>query len=376
MSAGSTLRARGTHMLAKHSWLLLASTLAVTACSNADVTALELPDGFSLRVVTNEVKNARQMALDDNGTLFVGTRREGSVYAIANALTDANPQVIELATGLTMPTGVAVNDGQLYVGATDRILRFDTRNLVANAPFEVVTEDLPNARMHGWKYMKFGPDGALYVPVGAPCNICLSEDPRFASILRMNAETGETTIFAHGIRNSVGFAWHPSTEHLWFTDNGRDRLGEDVPPEEVNVATRPGQHFGYPFIHAGDIPDPKFGTGVDAASYQPPTVKIQAHSAALGATFYTGSQFPPEYQGALFIAEHGSWNRRAKVGYRVSVVSFGGDTPHYQPFISGWLEGQRNWGRPNDVLVAPNGSLLISDDQVGAIYQVTYQAPE
>ncbi|MCZ6659240.1 MAG: PQQ-dependent sugar dehydrogenase [Gammaproteobacteria bacterium] len=362
-------------MLAKHSWLLLAAALAMAACGNADVTALELPEGFSLRVVTIEVKNARQMALDDDGTLFVGTRRQGSVYAIANALTDANPQVIELATGLTMPTGVAVKDGQLYVGATNRILRFDAGNLVANAPFEVVTEDLPDKRMHGWKYLKFGPDGALYVPVGAPCNICLSEDPRFASILRMNAETGETTIFAQGIRNSVGFAWHPTTQHLWFTDNGRDLMGDDVPSEEVNVATRPGQHFGYPFIHAGDVPDPEYGKGVDAATYQPPTVKIQAHSAALGATFYTGSQFPPEYQGALFIAEHGSWNRSVKVGYRISVVTMDRDAPHYQPFIRGWLEGQRNWGRPNDVLVAPDGSLLISDDQAGAIYQVTYQAP-
>ena len=360
-------------MLAKNSLVLLAAACLVAACGNADVTTLELPDGFSLRVVTDDVKNARQMALADDGTLFVGTRREGAVYAIANALTDANPRVIKLATGLAMPAGVAIKDGQLYVGATDRILRFDASNLVAKAPFVVVTEDLPNKRMHGWKYLKFGPDGALYVPVGAPCNVCLSEDPRFASILRMNARTGEATIFAQGIRNSVGFAWHPTTQHMWFTDNGRDRLGEDVPSEEVNVATRAGLHFGYPFIHAGDIPDPDFGTGIDATAYQPPTVKIQAHSAALGATFYTGSQFPQKYQGALFIAEHGSWNRRAKVGYRVSVVSFDNDTPRYQPFVSGWLEGQNNWGRPNDVLVAPDGSLLISDDQAGAIYQVTYK---
>ena len=210
-------------------------------------------------------------------------------------------------------------------------------------------------------------------PVGAPCNICESEDPRFASILRMDPETGETTVFAAGVRNSVGMDWHPDTGELWFSDNGRDWLGDDEPAEEINRVTSAGAHYGYPYVHAGDILDPKFGDGHDPADYVPPEIKIQAHSAALGLAFYTGSQFPDSYRNALFIAEHGSWNRSSKVGYRVSVVRFGDSGPVYEPFLDLWLKDEKVSGRPNDVLVSKDGSLLISDDKVGAIYRVSYQ---
>jgi glucose/arabinose dehydrogenase len=336
---------------------------------------LRLPPGFTISVVTDNVDNARQLALGDAGTLFVGTQRPGKVYAIANALESEPGSVVTLARGLSMPSGVAFSDGDLYVGAVSRVLRFRDieSNLVTNAPAEVLTDNLPDKSHHGWKYLRFAPDGALYVPVGAPCNICLSDDPRFASILRMNPDSGETTVFARGIRNTLGFAWHPVTGHLWFTDNGRDLMGDDIPAEEVNVATQAGQDFGYPHVHAGDIPDPKFGIDVDPASYVQPVIKIQAHSAALGVDFYTGKQFPIKYRNALFIAEHGSWNRSSKVGYQVSVLTENETGMHYQPFISGWLDGQKNWGRPNDVLMAPDGSLLISDDQAGAVYRVTYR---
>lgn len=336
---------------------------------------LQLPPGFVISVVTDEVKNARQLALSDAGTLFVGTRREGKVYALPNALASETGNLVTLARGLSMPSGVALRGGDLYVGAVDTVLRFRDieSNLVKNAPAEVVTDNLPDRAHHGWKYLGFAPDGALYVPVGAPCNICLSKDPRFASILRMNPDTGETTVFARGIRNTLGFAWHPVTGHLWFTDNGRDMLGDDVPAEEVNVATEAGQDFGYPHVHAGDIPDPKFGRDANPASYVPPVLKIQAHSAALGVGFYTGKQFPNRYRNALFIAEHGSWNRSSKVGYRVSVLTQDESGIHYAAFVTGWLHGQKNWGRPNDVLMAPDGSLLISDDQAGAVYRVTYR---
>jgi glucose/arabinose dehydrogenase len=235
-----------------------------------------------------------------------------------------------------------------------------------------VTDTLPDKSHHGWKYLGFAPDGALFVPVGAPCNVCLSDDARFASILRMDPDTGNTTIHARGIRNTVGFAWHPETGQLWFTDNGRDMLGNDVPAEEINVVTGPDQHFGYPHVHAGDILDPKFGTDTDPENYVAPSVKIQAHSAALGVDFYTADQFPDTYKNALFVAEHGSWNRSSKVGYQVSVVTFDDSGPHYEAFVTGWLDGQKNWGRPNDVLMAPDGSLLISDDQAGAVYRVSY----
>ena len=337
---------------------------------------LNLPQGFQIRIVTADVVNARQMALAADGTLFVGTLDDGGgqVYAVPDALASPQPEVVALARSLTRPSGIAQRDGDLYVAALNRVLRFPDigRHLSANATFEVVTNRLPGERHHGWKYIKFGPDGQLYVPVGAPCNICLSDDARFASLLRMDPVTGATDIVAEGIRNTVGFAWHPQTRQLWFTDNGRDRMGDDVPPDEVNVITGTGQHFGYPFVHGADVLDPVHGSGMNPADYQAPVVEIQAHAAVLGADFYTGEQFPPRYRNALFIAEHGSWNRSSKVGYQVSVILFENGQPRYEPFITGWLEGQTEWGRPNDVLVAPDGSLLISDDKFGAVYQVTY----
>ena len=343
-----------------------------------DLSKLRLPEGFAIRTLTAEAENARQLALAADGTLYVGTRRAGLVYAIPDALTAAAPEVIIIARGLTMPSGLAMRGEDLYVAALNQVLRFaDIGGQIAAgaqpASYEVITDSLPDRRHHGWKYIKFGPDGQLYVPVGAPCNICLSEDLRHAALLRMDPDTGETDIIAQGIRNTVGFAWHPATGELWFTDNGRDLMGDDLPPEEVNVLAQDGQHFGYPFRHGPDLadPDPQF-TPPPEAQFVPPVVNIQAHSAALGVDFQTSRHFPPLYQGALFIAEHGSWNRSAKVGYQVSVITFPDGRPQYAPFITGWLEGERNWGRPTDVLAAPDGSLLISDDQQGAIYQVTW----
>ncbi len=354
-------------------------TAAPMPAQGTDLSRLRLPEGFSIRALTVDVPDARQMALAPNGTLFVGTRRRGVLYAIPNALTAKPPEVRTLAKGLKMPNGVAVAGGDLYVAEVSRVLRFPRiaarmDSGEGSPPYEVVTDQLPDRTHHGWKYIKFGPDGQLYVPVGAPCNICLSEDPRFAALLRMDPKTGTTTIHASGIRNTVGFAWHPTTGQLWFSDNGRDLLGDDVPPEEINIADAPGQHFGYPFIHGADIRDPEFGDAAPALEFTPPRLEIQAHAAALGLDFYTQDQLPPRYRHALFIAEHGSWNRSAKVGYRVSAVTFEAGEPHYAPFITGWLEGERQWGRPVDVLAAPDGSLLISDDQQGAIYQVTWSA--
>ena len=330
------------------------------------------PDGFEFTTYTDAVANARQMALGDDGVLYVGTRRAGVVYAVIP--TDGEPRVVTISSGHTMPSGVAYRDGDLYVGALNEILRFPniatTRE--SKPKPEVITDALPSERHHGWKYLGFGPDGNLYLPVGAPCNICLSEDERFASIMRMDPRSGETTVVAHGVRNSVGFDWHPDTGEMWFSDNGRDMLGDDVPPEEINRLSRDGAHFGYPFIHADAIMDPEFGAGHSAADYVAPIVEIQAHSAALGLAFYRYAQFPARYQNALFIAEHGSWNRSSKVGYRVSVVTFDGERPQYAPFLDHWLADETASGRPNDVLVTPTGDLLISDDQAGAIYRVRY----
>lgn len=337
--------------------------------------AQELPPGFALSVVTDDVPNARQMALSDSGVLFVGTRRRGRVYAVVLGEDwESDPEVVTFATGLTVPSGVALVDGDLYVAALNQVLRYPDieANFRGKPTPEVVTDELPDKMHHGWKYLLAGADGHLYVPVGAPCNICLSEDQRFASILRMHPATGETTVYAHGVRNSVGMAWHPATGELWFTDNGRDMMGDDVPPEEVNRVAKPGAHYGYPHIHGAAIADPRFGEGHDPAAYIAPEFEIQAHAAALGMAFYTADQFPPEYRGALFIAEHGSWNRSSKVGYRVSVLRFLESGAVYSPFVDVWLDGEQASGRPNDVLVANDGSLLISDDQGGRIYRVQY----
>ena len=329
---------------------------------------------FRLSVVTDEVPGARQIAETESGLLLVGSLRDGNLYAVVPAA-DGKAEVVTFASGLTVPSGLALIGGDLYVGALDRVLRYRAIETTYrdNPQPEIVTDKLPDERHHGWKYLCVGPDGFLYVPVGAPCNICESEDPRFASILRMDPDTGETTIYAAGVRNSVGMAWHPETGELWFSDNGRDMLGDDIPPEEINRVTVPGAHYGYPYVHAGDILDPRFGEGHSPADYVPPEVRIQAHSAALGLAFYTGDQFPASYRNALFIAEHGSWNRSSKVGYRVSVVRFTEAGPTYEPFLDLWLKDEKVTGRPNDVLVSRDGSLLISDDKVGAVYRVTYQ---
>ena len=359
--------------------LLFGCTTALTQPTWAEEQALRAPAGFTVEVLLDGLDNARQMALTNEGTLIVGTRRKGHVYAVTNALTETPGPVVTLMRDLLMPSGVAIKDGALYIGATDRVLRIDDidNNVRANPEFTTITDVLPDERHHGWKYLKFGPDGALYVPVGAPCNICLSEDERFATLLRMDPSSGKTQVWAAGVRNTVGFDWHPEYGDLWFSDNGRDHLGDDLPPEEINRIGRPGQHFGYPFMHGDDIKDPEFGDHAAAKglTFTPPEVKIQAHSAALGMDFYTGQTFPSKYANALFIAEHGSWNRSAKVGYRVSVVTEGAyGNLNYEPFIEGWLVGEEAWGRPNDVLVTPEGDLLISDDQQGLIYRVSYSA--
>ena len=332
---------------------------------------------FRLSVVTDEVPGARQMAETASGLLLVGSLRQGNLYAVT-AGSQGEIEVVTFAGGLKLPSGLALIGGDLYVGALDRVLRYRSieQTFRDNPEPEIVTDELPDERHHGWKYLSVGPDGFLYVPVGAPCNICESEDPRFASILRMDPETGEATLYAAGVRNSVGMAWHPETGELWFSDNGRDWLGDDLPPEEINRVTEAGAHYGYPYVHGDDIPDPEFGAGRDPADYVPPEIRIQAHSAALGLAFYTGEQFPESYRHALFIAEHGSWNRSSKVGYRVSVVRFGKAGAMYEPFLDLWLKGEKVTGRPNDVLVSRDGSLLISDDKAGAIYRVTYQRME
>ncbi|MCY3860244.1 MAG: PQQ-dependent sugar dehydrogenase [Gammaproteobacteria bacterium] len=352
------------------------SVLFSVAVSLGSSWAWALPDGFDLRVLSDDVPNARQMVESASGNIYVGTRRVGDVYAVVpnDAKTDAEVYVI--ASDLPMPSGLTIVNGDLIIGALNQVWRIrDIDDVYADEPsLELITDDLPDRTHHGWKYLDHDSEGFLYLNVGAPCNICLSDDERFASILRMNLMTGATTIYARGVRNSVGFAWHPITGKMWFSDNGGDWMGPEVPLEEINVVTTPGEHFGYPFIHAGVVKDPTFGADKDPDDYTKPVFYIRAHAAALGIAFYTGDHFPADYENALFVAEHGSWNHApgAPRGYRVSVIRETQNGLRYDAFADQWLVDGKVEGRPNDVLVLRDGSLLISDDQNGTVYRVTY----
>jgi glucose/arabinose dehydrogenase len=331
------------------------------------VNKIRVPPGFTVSLYA-EVPGARSMTMSPGGVLFVGTREEGRVYAVRDG------KVTVLASGLEMPNGVAFKDGALYVAEVSRLLRFDdVEAKLASARPVVVTDSYPTDTAHGWKFIAFGPDGLLYVPVGAPCNVCKKSDPVYASITRIKPDGSGREVFASGIRNTVGFDWNPATKELWFTDNGRDWMGDDLPPDELDRAPKAGLHFGFPYCHGGDISDPEFGKERPCSEFTPPERKLGAHVAALGMRFYTGTMFPPDYRNQIFIAEHGSWNRSHKVGYRVTLVRLkDGRATSYEPFATGWLENEKAWGRPVDVQVAPDGALLVSDDEAGAIYRITY----
>lgn len=354
---------------------LLAAALMVLQPSPAAAQKLlleriQLPPGFSIELLA-EVPGARSLALGAKGTLFVGTRSGDAVYAVTSG-----KKVLRIAAGLHMPNGVAFRGGALFVGEVNRILRYDgIEDRLDSPPQPVVVFDrLPSETHHGWKFIRFGPDGLLYVPVGGPCNVCERDPNRYGVINRIDVKNGDFNVFARGVRNSVGFDWHPETRELWFTDNGRDMLGDDLPADELNHAPRPGMHFGFPHCHQGDTPDPQYGR--DCAGFTPPAQKLGPHVAALGMRFYTGKMFPPEYRSAIFIAEHGSWNRSRKIGYRLTLVRLEGNRPvSYQPFAQGWLEGESAWGRPVDIELLPDGSIAVSDDHAGAIYRIRYRPP-
>ena len=304
-----------------------------------------MPPGFRISLYAR-VPHARSMTLGTRGTLFVGTRGSDRVYAVVDNDGDgSSDSVLVIASGLGTPNGVAFRDGSLYVGEIGRIIRFDRieERLNDPPPPVVVRRDFPTEEWHGWKFIAFGPDNMLYVPVGAPCNVCEESDERFATILRMRPDGSGLEVFARGVRNTVGFDWHPATGSLWFTDNGRDYLGDDLPPDELNHAPRAGMHFGFPYFHGGDTPDPEYSGGKNAADFIPPARKLGAHVAALGMRFYTGTMFPPEYRGNIFVAEHGSWNRSSPVGYRITRIRLEGDrVVDYSVFASGWLQGARH----------------------------------
>lgn len=350
------------------------------------VDRIKLPPGFVISIFASGLPGARSMAVAGNDLVFVGTRNQGGrVYALRHAGGKA-VRTITVASGLNVPNGVALKDGALYVGEINRILRFD--NIEARlesgsmpAPSlqpVVVTDRYPRDGHHGAKYIRFGPDGKLYIPVGAPCNICAPDPDRYAAITRVAADGSGYEVVARGVRNTVGFDWHPQTGELWFTDNGRDMMGDEIPNDELNHvprnSTAAGAHYGYPYCHQGDIADPEFGRQKACSEFVAPAAKLGPHVAALGMRFYTGNQFPAEYRNNIFIAEHGSWNRSKKIGYRVKrVVVDGGKAVKQEVFAEGWLDNERVWGRPVDIATLPDGSLLVSDDHAGAIYRIEYR---
>ena len=344
------------------------------------LSEIRLPPGFKIDVYAEGVTNARSLCHGPEGVLFVSTRDKGMVYALRDTNGDWRADLIyTLASGLNMPNGIAYRDGALYVAEISRILRYDDiASRLDSPPAPVVVYDrYPTDTHHGWKYIAVGPDGLLYVPVGAPCNICEPENPIYCTITRLDPRAPDPApeIVQRGIRNTVGFTWHPRTGHLWFTDNGRDWMGDDLPACELNHAPSDRMHFGYPYCHQGDLPDPKYGDKRTCAEFTPPARKLGPHVAPLGLKFYTGDAFPEEYREQLFIAEHGSWNRSKKIGYRVSLVRLdqNGAALSYEPFAAGWLRPDDTaWGRPVDVLVTPQGDLLVSDDYAHAIYRIYY----
>lgn len=355
----------------------LSKTSDIEITSGLPLDQIQLPPGFSITVYAGDVANARSMALAPGGTLFVGSRDAGNVYALKD---DNNDHVADrkwvIANGLSQPNGVAIKDGDLYVAEISRISRFPQIESNPDKPSrEDFFDDYPAKTHHGWKYIAFGPDGHLYVPVGAPCNICESSDEVFASMTRINMSTHQMEVIQHGIRNTVGFDWHPVTNELWFTDNGADWLGDNMPACELNYAPREGMHFGFPYCHQGDFPDPKLGKNISCSEYIPPVQKLDAHVAPLGMEFYTGNMFPAEYRNQIFIAEHGSWNRSRPQGYRIMLVKLNGNKAvSYEPFAEGWLQDGNAWGRPVDLEILPDGSLLVSDDAANVIYRIAYKS--
>jgi glucose/arabinose dehydrogenase len=356
--------------------LFISSCFALGSYKGIHLDKIKMPQGFNIEVYSADIPHARSMALSPRGILFVGTRKAGKVYAVVDRNGDQKGDAMfTIAEGLYMPNGVAFKDGALYVAEVNRILRFDNIEADLSLPPDpvVLNNRFPSDAHHGWKYIAFGPDDRLYVPVGAPCNVCKSADERYASIMRMQKDGRNLEIYVRGVRNTVGFDWHPRTGELWFTNNGRDWMGDDLPPDTLHRAPVSGLHFGFPYCHAGQIPDPEYGARRNCEEFDRPAMHLGPHVAPLGMKFYTGEMFSDRYKNQIFIAEHGSWNRSIPIGYRIMLVTLDGSRPvSYEVFAEGWLQGNKAWGRPVDILVMPDGALLVSDDRAGAIYRITY----
>lgn len=361
-------------------FLVTGSHGPVQATGTGTARFISLPPGFTAEIFAADVPGARSLALGSAGTVFIGTRDTGRVYAVRDTNGDGrSDRTWTIAEGLFMPNGVAYRNGSLYVAEVNRIIRFDNIEDHLDNPLPPITvfSSLPSDTTHGWKFIRFGPDGRLYIPVGMPCNICDPPTDQFGTILRINPDGTGREVFASGIRNTVGFDWDPDTGDLWFTDNGRDWLGDDLPPDELNHAPRAGMHFGFPAYYGNCMENPEYANKPHSTNCTPPVLELPAHVATLGMRFYTGRMFPEEYRNTIFIAEHGSWNRKTPNGYQVIAVKTGTGKPLAAvPFATGFLDaGGTVFGRPVDFEILQDGSLLVSDDYAGRVYRITYRSP-
>lgn len=363
----------------RRAWVLLPWFLVVGAAAPPELPhALDVPRGFRVQVFADGLSGVRFMALSPHGELTVSRPSKGQILILPDRNGDGRAdRTVVFATDLDRPHGLAWREGALYVAETGAVQRLvDTNGDGVADRKHLVTDDLPSGGMHWTRTLGFGPDGGMYVSAGSDCNACDERDPRRAAIMRFRPDGTGRTLYARGLRNAVGFAWHPQTHTMWATDNGRDWLGNTQPPEELN-RIEPGGNYGWPACYGDRRPDTAHGgTSAACARTIPPAVAFPAHWAPLGVTFYTGQQFPPEYRNDAFVAFHGSWNRMPPAGYRVVRVRFKDGKPTgYEDFVTGWLRGARAWGRPVDVLTASDGALFVSDDAGGRIYRITYRKP-
>ena len=336
---------------------------------------LKAPAGFKVEVYQPGLLDARAIRRGDKGTLFVSSLFvAGKIYAVTEK--GGKREVKTILDKLELPSGIEFRNGSLYVATPKKVMRYDKIEDNLDKPPEPVTiyDKLPGDIPHGWKFLRFGPDGKLYVPVGAPCNICEPDPEKYAQIFRINADGSGREIVAWGVRNTVGFDFHPRTKELWFTDNQRDWLSEDMPLDELNRLKNVGKdNFGFPYCHSGIMTDPEFGWGKSCADYVKPAATLGAHAAPLGMTFYTGNRFPAQYRGQIFIARHGPWNRTQKYAdVSVAYLDANSNVTKVEPFLTGWVKDNQYLGRPVDILVMPDGALLVSDDHNGALYRVSY----
>ena len=354
----------------------LAGKMTATPVSDIPLNKLKLPPGFKIEVWATGMPGARAMALGDNGKVYIGTRAIGRVYEVTDNGKERTSRVV--VDKLVQPAGVAFNNGSLYVMAIDKVLRFDGIDKNASVtPVDLTAKfNLPPEQHHNWKYIAFGPDGKLYVPFGAPCNICEPPTAEYAQIRRYNPDGSGMEVLATGVRNTVGFDWHPTTKQLWFTNHGRDWMGDNTPNDTLNLMSKTGLNFGFPYCHQGNLPDNLITKANACQGVEQPVALMGPHVATMGIKFYTGNMFPPEYKNAALIARKGSWNRNQKVGFDVVMVKAGNDgkNPKITPFITGFMNpaDQSFWGRPAYLMQMSDGSMLVSDEQLGAIYRVTY----